>query len=211
MAFGLRPIGSLSAAPFTQAMGITYSIASGNNVAGYASNILPGDLVTLAGDANTVGPTIALATASNPAIGVFWGLTSINKSPPDLYSSGPAWLASTVTSVPVKCFILTDPNIIYQIQTGNGSGNLGLVSTNVGSNANILYAAGTVTATAPLSGTVLNLQAIATTDTHNLKIWGLADLPGNVFYAAGPPVVGTGNIAVVTINNHITKAGVTGI
>lgn len=206
MAFGLRAIGTLSGAPLTQALGLTFTIASG-----YASNILPGDLVKLVGDGNTTGPTIELATAGATALGVFWGITSLNKSPADLYSSGPAWIAGTTTTAPAKCFIYMDPNIIYQIQTGHASGNEGMVSTNIGANANIFYVAGSTTPSSPVSATVLDLQAINTTATNNLKIWALADLPGNVFYAAGPPVVGAGNIAVVSINNHTIRAGTTGL
>lgn len=202
MAFGLRAVRTLSSGPLTEAMGIICTIPSG-----YASTINCGDLVTLSGTGSTAGPGIVLGTAGASTLGVFWGITQTNQ-PGNFYTTGPSWVANTVTSGLTLCFVYMDPDIIYQVQTGNAV--TGVVANDLGANANFFYAAGSNS----ISGSVLDLTTIATgggTDTLNLKIWALADLPNNVFYAAGPPIVGAGNIVEVSINNHVYRAGRVGI
>jgi len=184
-AFGLRPLGNLSASGSQNQYG--YEIADNQ-----AGAIYQGDLVTLKD-----GYILQFNPASHTAaVGVFNGCNYIDPT-----SGKPTWKnyypgSVNITQGKIVADVLDDPNQLFIIQNDGTS-----AVTDYGKNADIVV--GTGSTTTGVSANVLDTSSIATTAALNLKIVGLWDVPNNA--------VGANAVVVVKINEHLYgSAGVAG-
>jgi hypothetical protein len=185
-AFGLRPIGNLSATGAQKQY--AYEIADDQSGA-----IFQGDLVTVFD-----GYLVKFAPATHTAaVGVFNGCNYIDPS-----SGKPTWKnyypgSVNITSGKIMAEVLDDPNQLFIIQADED-----IVQADIGKNADVVGTGGsTVTG---ISTMELDSSTIAKDAALNLKIVGLYDVPGNS--------LGTNfTVVVVKINEHMYgSAGVAG-
>jgi hypothetical protein len=184
-AFGLRPLGNLSASGSQKQYG--YQIADNQSGA-----IFQGDLVTLK-DGYIVQFNPATHTA---AVGVFNGCNYIDPT-----SGKPTWKnfypgSVNITQGVINADVIDDPSQLFIIQNDETS-----AVTDYGKNADIVV--GTGNTTTGMSANELDTSTIATTAALNLKIIGLWNVPNNA--------VGEFAVVVVKINEHLYgSAGVAG-
>lgn len=166
-----------------------------------ANAIYPGDPVKLVAGLDTKRgiQSIDLATAGATAVGVVVAVGTnadggpyIN--PQDLTKT----FAPATKTQPYYALVCDDPNVIYEIQEGNGGP---LTNTSTSKNANFLYAAPAVGAA--YSGVILDASTVAVTATLNLKILGLQRRIDNAFGAFAK--------WLVLLNNHSYRTGIAGI
>lgn len=184
-AFGLRPLGNLSATGAQKQYG--YQIADNQSGA-----IFQGDLVTLK-DGYILQFDPATHTA---AVGVFNGCNYIDPT-----TGKPTWKnfypgSINITQGTINADVIDDPNQLFIIQNDETS-----QASNYGKNADVTV--GTGNTTTGMSAMELDTSTIATTAALNLKIIGLYNVPGNT--------VGEFAVVVVKINEHLYgSAGVAG-
>jgi hypothetical protein len=184
-AFGLRPLGNLSASGSQKQYG--YQIADNQSGA-----IFQGDLVTLK-DGYILQFNPATHTA---AVGVFNGCNYIDPT-----SGKPTWRnyypgSVNITQGVINADVIDDPNQLFIIQNDQTS-----AVSNYGKNADIVV--GTGNTTTGVSANELDTSTIDTTAALNLKIIGLWNVPNNE--------VGEFAVVVVKINEHLYgSAGVAG-
>jgi len=177
-AFGLRPLGNLSATGAQKQYG--YNIADNQSGA-----IYQGDLVTLS-SGYVVKYDSTLHTA---ALGVFNGCNYIDPT-----TGKPTWKnfypgSVNITSGEIVADVLDDPNQLFLIQADED-----VVQADIGLNANIAYTAGS--STTGVSATELDSSTVANTAGLVLKIVGFYDAPNNT---GGENYVDV----VVKINTHL--------
>jgi hypothetical protein len=184
-AFGLRPIGNLSATG-AQAQ---YGFEIADNQAGA---IFQGDLVTIFD-----GYLVKFAPATHTAaVGVFNGCNYIDPT-----TGKPTWKnyypgSVNITSGKIIADVIDDPAQLFLIQVDES-----VAQTQVGLNADVVGTGGSTTT--GVSSMELDSSTIAKAAALNLKIVGLYDVPGNEF--------GTNAVVVVKINEHLFgSAGVAG-
>jgi hypothetical protein len=184
-AFGLRPLGNLSASGSQKQYG--YEIADNQ-----AGAIYQGDLVTLKD-----GYILQFDPASHSAaVGVFNGCNYIDPT-----TGKPTWSnyypgSVNITQGKITAEVIDDPNQLFIIQNDGTS-----TAADYGKNADIVV--GTGSTTTGVSANEVDTSSIATTAALNLKIVGLWDVPGNA--------VGANAVVVVKINEHLYgSAGVAG-
>jgi len=184
-AFGLRPLGNLSASGSQKQYG--YEIADNQ-----AGAIYQGDLVTLKD-----GYILQFDPSSHTAaVGVFNGCNYIDPT-----TGKPTWSnyypgSVNITQGKIVAEVLDDPNQLFIIQNDGTS-----TAADYGKNADIVI--GTGSTTTGVSANVLDTSSIATTAALNLKVIGLWDVPANA--------VGEFAVVVVKINEHLYgSAGVAG-
>lgn len=185
---GLKPIKYLNGAAYNGQVN-TYFLPSGD-----ANDTFIGDPVKLdtTGDTAAAGglaqgiQSVVKASATNALVGVIVGfaVNPLNLNTPQYRA------ASTGRYV----LVADDPNILFEVQTSNGTLGVG----DIGLNANI--AAGSGSTTTGSSGVTLDVATIATTATLPLRIMGFTQRPDNDNTAASAKVV-------VKINNHQLAAG----
>jgi len=184
-AFGLRPLGNLSASGSQKQYG--YEIADNQSGA-----IFQGDLVTLKD-----GYILQFNPASHTAaVGVFNGCfyTDPTTGKPTFSNYYPG--SVNITQGKITADVLDDPSQLFIIQNDGTS-----AVANYGKNGDIVV--GTGNTTTGMSANELDTSTIATTAALNLKVIGLWDVPGNA--------VGTNAVVVVKINEHLYgSAGVAG-
>ena len=184
-AFGMRPLGNLSASGSQKQFG--YEIADNQTGA-----IYQGDLVTVY-DGYLVQFDPDTHTA---AVGVFNGCNYIDPT-----TGKPTWKnyypgSVNITQGKIIADVLDDPNQLFTIQNDGTS-----AAANYGKNADVVM--GTGSTTTGVSGMELSTSTIANTAALNLKIVGLWDVPNNA--------VGANAVVVVKINEHLYgSAGVAG-
>jgi hypothetical protein len=184
-AFGLRPLGNLSASGSQKQYG--YQIADNQSGA-----IFQGDLVTLK-DGYILQFDPATHTA---AVGVFNGCNYIDPT-----TGKPTWKnfypgSINITQGTINADVIDDPNQLFIIQNDGTS-----QASNYGKNADVTV--GTGNTTTGMSAMELDTSTIATTAALNLKIVGLWNVPNNA--------VGEFAVVVVKINEHLYgSAGVAG-
>jgi hypothetical protein len=184
-AFGLRPMGNLSATGAQAQYG--YEIADNQ-----AGAIYQGDLVTIFD-----GYLVKFAPATHTAaVGVFNGCNYINPT-----TGKPTWSnyypgSVNITAGKIMADVIDDPNQKFIIQA-DGS----VTQVQIGLNADVIGTGGSTTT--GVSSMELNSGTIAKAAALNLKIIGLYDVPGNEF--------GANAVVVVKINEHLYgSAGVAG-
>lgn len=184
-AFGLRPLGNLSASGSQKQFG--YEIADNQ-----AGAIFQGDLVTVY-DGYLVQFDPSAHTA---AVGVFNGCNYIDPTTgkPTFSNYYPG--SVNITQGKIVADVMDDPNQLFIIQNDGTS-----AAANYGKNADVVV--GTGSTTTGVSAMELDTSSIANTAALNLKIVGLWDVPGNA--------VGANAVVVVKINEHLYgSAGVAG-
>jgi len=193
---GLTPKNMISGADWDE-RGNLYYIDQTDTNAYYT-----GDPVALTGSGSADGiPAVTLGTAGNTLVGVIVGLGGVNtKGGPYV---DPANLNGSLAIPATKTkgytvLVVDDPNVIFEIQESNGP----LAVTDIGLNANILYAA-PANPVNVYSGVTLNATGKNTTATLNLKILGLVQRVDNALGAFAK--------WRVLINNHAYRAGITGV
>jgi hypothetical protein len=184
-AFGLRPIGNLSATG-AQAQ---YGFEIADNQAGA---IFQGDLVTIFD-----GYLVKFAPATHTAaVGVFNGCQYIDPT-----TGKPTWKnyypgSVNITSGKIVADVIDDPAQLFLIQADED-----IVQADIGKNADVVGTGGSTTT--GVSSMELDSSTIANTAALNLKIVGLYDVPGNA--------LGDFAVVVVKINEHLFgSAGVAG-
>ena len=184
-AFGLRPIGNLSATGAQKQYG--YEIADNQSGA-----IYQGDLVTIFD-----GYIVKFAPASHTAaVGVFNGCNYIDPT-----TGKPTWKnyypgSVNITTGKIIADVIDDPNQLFLIQADED-----IVAADIGKNADVVGTGGSTTT--GQSTMELDSSTIANTAALNLKIVGLYNVPGNAY--------GDYAVVVVRINEHLYgSAGVAG-
>ena len=176
-AFGLRPIGNLSATGAQKQYG--YQIADNQ-----AGTIFQGDLVVLTG-----GFISRFLPASHTAaVGVFNGCNYNDPTTgkPTFSNFYPG--SVNITSGQISADVLDDPNQLFIVQC-----DAGFVAADVGKNADVIGTGGSTTN--GISTMELNSATLANTAALNLKVVGLYNDVNNEF--------GTNAVVVVKINEHV--------
>jgi hypothetical protein len=193
---GLAPVGYLNGAPWTGG-GRVYCIPDTDDTNIFAI----GDPVTLAGGADTNGiPTITIATAGtgNMVLGAI-----VSGAGALAYGSSYGVPAESPLVIPATksrayyVLVADDPNTIFEIQ--EVSGGTAFAAADVGLNANLVAGVNN----GYLSGWEVNNAGAAVTSTLQLKLLQLAQRRDNAF--------GEHAKWLVLINNHIYRAGSTGV
>jgi hypothetical protein len=176
-AFGLRPIGNLSATGAQKQYG--YQIADNQ-----AGTIFQGDLVALS--AGFI--TRFLPATHTAAVGVFNGCNYNDPTTgkPTFSNFYPG--SVNITSGQISADVLDDPNQLFLVQC-----DAGFVAADVGKNADVIGTGGSTTT--GISTMELNSSTLATTAALNLKVVGLYNDVNNEF--------GTNAVVVVKINEHV--------
>jgi hypothetical protein len=189
---GLQPVRMLDGSAWTGALN-SYQI-----VTTYATALYTGDPVTI----GTSG-YLEVGVAGSPIVGVFAGVKYIDSTGTAKFQSYWPGNPGVLTGSTVEALVIDDPNVVFTIQETSGTGTAGtpLALADRGLNANFLYTAGT--AATGQSAVSLNNATEADTSSLNLKILQLDPTPGNA--------VGAFANWLVVINNHLYKAGVTGV
>jgi hypothetical protein len=184
-AFGLRPIGNLSATGAQKQYG--YEIADNQ-----AGTIFQGDLVALS--AGYI--TRFLPATHTAAVGVFNGCNYIDPTTgkPTFKNFYPG--SVNITAGKIVADVNDDPSQLFLIQC-----DAGFVAADVGKNADVVGTGGSTTT--GISTMELASSTLATTAALNLKVVGLYNDVNNEF--------GTNAVVVVKINEHVYgSAGVAG-
>jgi len=184
-AFGLRPIGNLSATGAQKQYG--YEIADNQ-----AGTIFQGDLVVL-----TAGFISRFLPATHTAaVGVFNGCNYVDPTTgkPTFKNFYPG--SVNITSGKIIADVIDDPSQLFLIQC-----DASIAAADIGKNADVIGTGGSTTT--GVSTMELNSSTLATTAALNLKTVGLYNVPSNEF--------GTNAVVVVKINEHVYgSAGVAG-
>ena len=176
-AFGLRPLGNLSATGSQKQYG--YEIADTQSGA-----IYQGDLVTIVN-----GYVVKFAPATHSAaLGVFNGCFYIDPT-----TGKPTWKnyypgSVNITEGEIVADVLDDPSQLFIIQADED-----IEKADIGKNADVIGTGGSTTT--GVSSMELDSSTIADTAALNLKIVGLWNVPGNAF--------GDFAVVVVKINEHL--------
>lgn len=176
-AFGLRPIGNLSATGAQKQYG--YEIADNQ-----AGTIFQGDLVVLTGGYISR----FLPATHTAAVGVFNGCNYNDPTTgkPTFKNYYPG--SVNITSGKIVADVLDDPNQLFLVQC-----DAGFTAADVGKNADVIGTSGSTTS--GISAMELNSATLATTASLNLKVVGLYNDVNNDF--------GTNAVVVVKINEHV--------
>ena len=176
-AFGLRPIGNLSATGAQKQYG--YEIADNQ-----AGTIFQGDLVALS--AGFI--TRFLPATHTAAVGVFNGCNYIDPTTgkPTFKNFYPG--SVNITAGKIIADVNDDPNQLFLVQC-----DAGFVAADVGKNADVVGTGGSTTT--GISTMELSSSTLATTAALNLKVVGLYNDVNNEF--------GTNAVVVVKINEHV--------
>ena len=190
-AFGLRPYGMLGSAPHS--VGTTeYRIASDN------SNPIFQGMAVIPLAAGVIDDLQAAAGGTVSIVGVFNGCEYVSSTTGETIFSN-FWPGSGADSnFPVKAFVYDNPSQLFTIATSNvQSSNDTEAELRTAVFSNIQFATGNSgSTTTGISSATADLNTVATTNTHALRIMGILDDPENAdFSAAGIPLI-------VRINNH---------
>jgi len=176
-AFGLRPLGNLSATGAQKQYG--YEIADNQSGA-----IYQGDLVTIVD-----GYVVKFLPGTHAAaLGVLNGVFYVDPT-----TGKPTWKnyypgSVNITSGKIVADVLDDPSQLFLIQADED-----IVQADIGKNADVVGTGGSTTT--GVSTMELDSSTIADTAALNLKIVGLWDAPGNA--------LGNYAVVVVKINEHL--------
>ena len=189
--FGLRPIGRLGSSANTT--GTTeYRIASDN------SNPIFQGMAVIPLAAGVIDDLQAAAGGTVSIVVVFNGCEYVSSTTGEKVFSN-FWPGSGADSnFPVKAFVYDDPMQLFTIATSNvQTSNDTEAELRTAVFSNIQLATGNSgSTTTGLSSATADLNTVATTNTHALRIMGIQDDPENSdFSAAGIPLI-------VRINNH---------
>jgi hypothetical protein len=192
---GLQPVKYLGGADW-DGRGNVYYIPTSDTT--YSYHV--GDPVTHLGSADANGiPGIVKATAGSGLLGSILAIGTNPNGPwvnPNDLSK--VYVGKTRT-VAYYALVADDPNIIFEVQ--EVSGGTQLTAAEVGLNANLDIT--TEQTTGFVSDTEVGNSAEAGTSTLDVKLLGLVQRTGNAFGAYAK--------WLVLINNHVYRAGITGV
>jgi hypothetical protein len=176
-AFGLRPIGNLSATGAQKQYG--YQIADNQ-----AGTIFQGDLVVLTGGFISK----FLPGSHTAAVGVFNGCNYNDPTTgkPTFSNFYPG--SVNITSGQINADVIDDPSQLFLVQC-----DAGFVAADVGKNADVVGTGGSTTS--GISAMELSSSTLANSPALNLKVVGLYNDVNNEF--------GTNAVVVVKINEHV--------
>lgn len=184
---GLRPVQHRDGSPYVGSFR-EYSVA-----AGYGTALYIGDVVILAGTAQTIGGRVLTDVQQCGTGGVPCGVIVGVKA--DSQDSLRYRAASTLRTV----YVADNPELLFEVQEGNSG--TALADADTGLNIDFVVAAGsTVTG---LSGTMINNASEATTNTLDLHLVQPVSRPENE--------VGYSRKWLVTFNRHQFRNQVAGI
>lgn len=192
MANANRPAGLIPYRSLTG--GIPNRLGSYDITSALAQTLCRGDPVLGLG---TNGRNISIATAGNALniLGSFAGVKYTASDGSITYSN--VWVTGTTlqTGTVAEALVYDDPDQLFQIQITTATG---LIATDVGSQANFLYAAGNLTTGA--SGVMLDQSTLSNSAQRQFQILGLVNAPDNEYgqYAK----------VLVRINNSQRRAAV---
>lgn len=131
-----------------------------------ANAVFIGDTVKVAGSADASGfhPTVAVCAAGNPIFGVVQEVFQVD----GLGSSANYYRSHRPASTAMYVNVCVDPNALYEVQA-SGS----IAATDIGLNADLSMATAGNTSFG-ISGQKLDVAAMDTTATRQVKIMGLA-------------------------------------
>jgi hypothetical protein len=191
--FGLSPVEHIDGSPWNGKTRMYFIPQADTNA--YAI----GDPVTHRGTASSSGvPGVVIATPGSGILGV---IVSAGGPRYGGMAADPQNLNTTVIPATKTrdyyVLVCDDPFVIYEAQ--EVFSGTALAAADVGLNANLVAGANN----GFVSGWTINNATEATTATLDVKLLGLSQKPGNEF--------GIGAVWRVMINNHVFKAGSTGI
>lgn len=174
--FGFAPVRTIAGTWSEQAT--VYYIPSTDNSAYYIGDVV---ISAAAGDANGI-PGVAKATVGTETPrGVIMGVLPVFQTP----SIQGTQLSLEITSIPATkthdyyVLVIDDPAVVFAVQ-GDGTAT-NQTAANCNKNCSFTVAAGATTVSA--SGTVINSGSINTTNTLNVKLMGLQQIPNNAYGA----------------------------
>lgn len=191
---GFRPLKYLNGAAWN-GQATLYFIPSGDGTATFVGDLVKlettGDPAASGGNAYGVGSVIQ-AAATNAVVGAVVGFLPLQTN----LNSPQYRLASTGR----YCWVVDDPNVLFEAQTSNGTAVLG----DVNNNCNIAVAAGS-TSTGQ-SGMTIDIGTVANTATFPVRIIQFSQRADNDTTAAAAKLV-------VKLNNHQlgSSTGVAGV
>ena len=196
--FGLRPVSGGGAASFGFQVN-RYYIPSTDPNAYYINSP-----VKLTNDADAYGvPAIVVAAGTDTLVGSIVGVEPANVNNPSMVGSNLNLEQVSIPATKTKSYyvyVSDDPQQVYQCQADATTTNQ--VAAKANYNASLTIAA-PGTATYPISATVISSSTIATNNTLNIALMGLAQIPGNAF--------GAYSIYRCKINLHQYANGRTGV
>lgn len=193
--FGLSPRKYLNGSDYNGQANMYYIASTDTNA------FAIGDPVTLSGSgdgAGIAGITLATAGIGNAVLGAIVAMGGVAYGGAGVDPSNPNTTIIPATKTKgYYVMVADDPHILFAIQdAGDGTP---LAATNIGSNANLKSG----TNSGYLSGWQITDTGLATTNTLQLQLYGLDQVPGNAYGAYAK--------WLVRINNHQFMAGVTGV
>jgi hypothetical protein len=174
---GFRPVKTVTGAPYNGQFEVCFVPASDSTV------IMVGDTVQLLGDARaaTGVPTVTRqATATGVPFGIvvgilFSGVGDTQNVPPVTDLNTPVYRRASTDRY---LAVVTDPNVIYEVQYAGTSVAAATITANVGLNGQFITTAGSTASGS--SGMQLDSAGLATTATLPLKIVGFPNRPDNI-------------------------------
>ena len=187
-AYGLRPVGTLGNASYSGKIQMFFSSTSETAAIGI------GDPVALAGDGDANGiPTAIRGTAGGTFVGVCTGVA---------YDPTALGTNYKVANTARYIYVDTDPNTIYEVQSGNTSKTTATAAADIGLNATLVF--GTVDTITGNGKTIMDASTKATTTTLDVQILRASPAVGN------EPTSSYGKW-LVRLNNNQYKANTTGV
>ena len=196
--FGFAPVRSISGTWGEQTT--MYYIPSTDNNAYYIGDAV---ISAAAGDTNGI-PGVNKATGGTETLrGVIAGVLPVNPNVPSIQGTTldleDLYIPATKTH-DYYVLVVDDPSVVFAMQGDATATNQ--IAANCNKNCSFTVASGATTQS--LSGSVINSGSINTTNSLNLKLMGLQQVPGNAFGAYA--------IWLVKINLHeLNAAGTTAI
>lgn len=197
---GLSPVKYLGGADWDGKVNI-YFISSADGNAYFV-----GDPVTLSGSGDTVRgiPGVTIGVAGSPIVGVIVACGVNPDGGPYIDPNNLARVSIPATKTQnYYVAVVDDPNVIFEIQeVGTGTA---LAATEIGNNCN--FVAGVPGTGVVVSAYQLDNTTEGTSSALNLKLLGLARKYDNGAFNA----FGAYAKWLVLINNHLYRAGITGV
>jgi hypothetical protein len=189
---GFKAVKHINGSPYNGQANI-YFIPSTDGTAVYV-----GDVVKLAGSADSVGTaTVTLAAAGDAVVGVVVGIVNTKLDPvTGKMSSGSISLDTPqYRAASTNCYVLVadSPDIVYEVEAANGTP----AATDIGLNIN--HAVGTPSSTTGTSGAYIDFGTEATTAALTFKLLSFVNRVDNE--------IGASAKMLVKINNHQFNGG----
>lgn len=176
--FGLKPVQGGGASAFAFQVNRYYIPSTNGNAFYIGSPVIP------AAAADTNGITaVDVGNGTDIYVGAVVGIEPANVNAATMVGLSPNLEQVSIPATKLRAYyvyVADDPNQIFLIQ-GDGTAT-NQVSTKLGLNCSLTITAPSP-ATNPVSATVVSSSTMATTNTLNIRLQGLAQLPNNAIGA----------------------------